>query len=154
MTTATLSETSTDQTTRDRSAIFALIDTMAKAHHDKNSEAFASAFAPDAVICNLAPPLAHHGVDRHEKEAWFATWNGPIQIEPRDFRVTVSENTAVAYGYMRMTGTKIGADQPISFWMRETLILERQDAWKIIHEHTSVPFYMDGSLRPAFDLNP
>ena len=23
-----------------------------------------------------------------------------------------------------------------------------------VHEHTSVPFYMDGSLRPAFDLEP
>jgi len=24
----------------------------------------------------------------------------------------------------------------------------------VVHEHTSVPFYMDASLRPAFDLKP
>jgi ketosteroid isomerase-like protein len=26
--------------------------------------------------------------------------------------------------------------------------------WKVTHEHTSVPFYMDGTDRPAFDLRP
>ena len=26
--------------------------------------------------------------------------------------------------------------------------------WKIAHEHTSVPFYMDGSFRAAVDLEP
>jgi PhnB protein len=39
--------------------------------------------------------------------------------------------------------------------MRVTLYVHRDGrAWRIIHEHTSVPFYMDGSLRPAFDLQP
>jgi ketosteroid isomerase-like protein len=39
--------------------------------------------------------------------------------------------------------------------MRETLCLAREgDGWTIVHEHTSVPFYMDGSNRPAFDLEP
>jgi cyanophycinase-like exopeptidase len=28
------------------------------------------------------------------------------------------------------------------------------DGWKVTHEHTSVPFYMDGTARPAFDLRP
>jgi ketosteroid isomerase-like protein len=56
---------------------------------------------------------------------------------------------------MRMAGSKKGVDQRVTFWMRETLCLSRKaDTWQIMHEHTSVPFYMDGSLRPAFDLNP
>jgi ketosteroid isomerase-like protein len=39
--------------------------------------------------------------------------------------------------------------------MRETVCLHRVDgAWKIVHQHTSVPFYMDATLRPAFDLKP
>jgi ketosteroid isomerase-like protein len=39
--------------------------------------------------------------------------------------------------------------------MRATVSLRRhQGGWQIVHEHTSVPFYMDGSLRPAFDLQP
>jgi PhnB protein len=43
----------------------------------------------------------------------------------------------------------------VNFWMRETLCLARRGSgWRIVHEHTSVPFYMDASLRPAFDLEP
>jgi ketosteroid isomerase-like protein len=38
---------------------------------------------------------------------------------------------------------------------RATLCLLRAGgSWRIVHERTCVPFYMDGSLRPAFDLNP
>ena len=54
-----------------------------------------------------------------------------------------------------MSGNKKGVDHPISFWMRATMCFERVDGkWRIVHEHNSVPFYMDGSLRPAFDLEP
>jgi len=54
-----------------------------------------------------------------------------------------------------MSGTPKAAGRPISFWMRATMCFERIDgAWRFVHEHTSVPFYMDGSLRPAFDLLP
>jgi ketosteroid isomerase-like protein len=54
-----------------------------------------------------------------------------------------------------MSGTKKGAEGPVRFWMRETLCLKRAgESWRIAHEHTSVPFYMDGTLRPAFDLEP
>jgi ketosteroid isomerase-like protein len=43
----------------------------------------------------------------------------------------------------------------VRFWMRATVCLHRErGAWRIGYEHTSVPFYMDGSLRPAFDLKP
>jgi ketosteroid isomerase-like protein len=40
-------------------------------------------------------------------------------------------------------------------WFRVTLGLRRIDGkWLVTHEHSSVPFYMDGSLRAAVDLNP
>jgi ketosteroid isomerase-like protein len=26
--------------------------------------------------------------------------------------------------------------------------------WKVVHEHVSVPFYMDGSFKAAVDLKP
>ena len=38
-------------------------------------------------------------------------------------------------------------------WVRATVGLRKIDGrWKIIHEHASVPFYMDGSYRAAVDL--
>jgi ketosteroid isomerase-like protein len=45
--------------------------------------------------------------------------------------------------------------QHAEWWQRITICLRRIDGiWKIVHEHTSVPFYMDGSYRAATDLKP
>jgi uncharacterized protein (TIGR02246 family) len=151
MSTATLNA----QSTMDEADILALVNSLPKANHDKDAAAFAKPFAPDAAIFNLAPPLVHHGIDLEEKQAWFDSWETPVEIEPRDFKMTVSGDVAFCHGFLHMRGTKKGAERQVSFWMRETVCLERIDgAWRIVHEHTSVPFYMDGSLRPAFDLNP
>ncbi|MGC2299103.1 MAG: nuclear transport factor 2 family protein [Acidobacteriaceae bacterium] len=151
MATATLIDT----TRRDKAAVLDVIAGMAKARYEKNARAIAAPYATDAAIYNLAPPLVHHGIDLAETQAWLDTWDGPITIEPRDFGVTIAGDMAFCHGYMRMQGRKKGADHDVNFWMRETLVLERaRDGWRIVHEHTSVPFYMDGSSRPAFDLEP
>jgi ketosteroid isomerase-like protein len=140
----------------DEAAILAVLDNLSEAHFKKNTSLFAEQFAPAAAIFNLAPPLSHHGVNRSEKQAWFDSWATPITIEPRDFKVNISGDLAFAYGYLHLAGTKKGTESAVSFWMRETLCLQRQGSgeWQIVHEHASVPFYMDGTLRPAFDLQP
>lgn len=153
MATTTWNETS--EQTQDEAAILELIAEMAQARFNKDAAAIAAPYAKDAAIYNLAPPLEHRGIDVAETQAWLETWEGPITVEPRGFHVTVSGDTAVAWGYMRMQGTKIDPPAKPNFWMRETLVLERRGgAWMIVHEHTSVPFYMDASTRPAFDLQP
>jgi ketosteroid isomerase-like protein len=140
---------------RDEVDIRALIESVHRAHHTKDAAAIAAPFAQDAAIFSLAPPLAHRGVEVEEKKAWLDTWEGPIDLEARNLHVTISGHSAFAYGFYRMSGTPKAAGRAISFWMRATICLERnQSAWHIVHEHTSVPFYMDGSLRPAFDLEP
>jgi ketosteroid isomerase-like protein len=140
---------------QDESDIRALIEAAHQAHHDKDAAAIVARYAPGARIFNLAPPLVHQGVNFQEKQAWLDSWEGPIDLESRDFHITVSGDFAFAHGFYRMSGAPKAAGRPISFWMRETLGLEREaGTWKIVHEHTSVPFYMDGSLRPAFDLEP
>ncbi|MGC1872064.1 MAG: nuclear transport factor 2 family protein [Acidobacteriaceae bacterium] len=144
-----------DHATKEKAEILAVIEGMKKARHDKNVRDLAAPYTADAAIFSLAPPLVHRGINIADMQAWLDTWEGPIEITPQDFEVHVSGDLAFCHGYMRMDGLKKGADQPISFWMRETLCLERHDEeWRIVHEHTSVPFYMDGSLRPAFDLQP
>ncbi len=51
-------------------------------------------------------------------------------------------------------GTKEGGEA-VDLWFRNTLCLKRtSDGWRIVREHASVPFYMDGSLRAAVDLTP
>jgi ketosteroid isomerase-like protein len=154
MSPATLSVQSTKYTDEE-AAVLAVIETLRRSHHEKDPFEFAAQFASDAAIFNLAPPLVHHGIDLEEKRAWFDSWATPVEIESRDFNVTVSGDFAFCHGFLHMSGTKRGAELPVNFWMRETLCLQRQGSgWQIVHEHTSVPFYMDASLRPAFDLQP
>jgi ketosteroid isomerase-like protein len=143
------------QTSKDEAAIRALIESIHTAHHNKDAAAIVAPYAPDAVICSLAPPLSHRGMDLQEKKAWLDTWEGPIDFESRDLSITVSGGFAFCHGFYQLSGTPKAAGRPISFWMRATVCLRRDGAaWRIVHEHTSVPFYMDGSLRPAFDLKP
>jgi ketosteroid isomerase-like protein len=144
-----------NQSSNDEAEIRALIASVGKAHHDKDAAAILAPHAQDSVVFNLAPPLAHRGTNLPEKQTWLDTWDGPIELESRDFRIAVSGDLAFAYGFYRMGGKNKYAPKPVEFWMRATLCLARNnDAWQIVHEHTSVPFYMDGSLRPAFDLQP
>ena len=152
MSTATLK----DQSSRDEADIRALIETVHKAHHSKDAAALVAPYARDSVVFDLAPPLSHRGTELRELvEAWLDTWEGPIVRESRDFSITVRGDLAFCHGFYRLSGTIKAGSQPVSFWMRATVCLLREaGAWRITHEHTSVPFYMDGSLRPAFDLNP
>jgi ketosteroid isomerase-like protein len=140
---------------RDELKIRELLESMHRAHHDRNASGITSPYAEDAAVFNLAPPLAHLGRDRAEVQAWLDTWETPIEISARDIEVTVTGDFALAHGFLHMHGTKKGADLPVDFWMRETVCFERRrGTWQIVHEHSSVPFYMDESLRPAFDLKP
>jgi ketosteroid isomerase-like protein len=143
------------QYSRDEADIRALIETVHKAHHSKDAAAIVAPYARAAAVFSLAPPLSHIGMDLEEKKAWLDTWEGPIDLESRDLSITVSGDFAFCHGFYRNSGTPKAAGRPISFWMRATVCLHRDGgAWRIVHEHTSVPFYMDGSLRPAFDLKP
>jgi len=161
MSTATLKDQSSQepssriQSSKSESDIRALIEGVHKAHRDKDAAAIVAPYAQDAVVCDLAPPLSHRGIDLREKQAWLDTWEGPIELESRDLKISVSGDLAFCHGFVRMSGTPKAVGRPISFWMRATVCLRRDAGpWRIIHEHTSVPFYMDGSLRPAFDLEP
>lgn len=155
MATTILRENAAMYATRDEAKIREMLESMHRAHQRKDADAITAGYAPDAEVFNLAPPLTHHGRDREETRAWLDTWATPIEISARDLEITVTGDFAFAHGFLHMHGTKKGAEQAVDFWMRETLCLERRrGAWQIVHEHTSVPFYMDAGTRPAFDLKP
>lgn len=142
-------------TDADKAAIQAVIEAVNQAHHDKDAAAIIAEYTKDAVIADLAPPLTHIGIDPKQKAAWLGTWEGPIERLSHDLRIEVSGDLAVCHGFYRLSGMPKSAGEHVSFWMRATVCLRRiEGRWKIVHEHESVPFYMDGSLRPAFDLEP
>ncbi|MBB3063098.1 YybH family protein [Microbulbifer rhizosphaerae] len=139
--------------TADRTEIEAIFQRLAKAHADRDAGAIVALYAPNAVIYDLAPPLGHRGMERHSVSEWLATWDGPIRIDIRDLELTIDGDLAFATALNRMRGLQGGAEQDL--WFRSTTCFCKADGrWRIIHEHTSVPFYMDGSDQAALDLEP
>lgn len=142
-----------DAKSDDETAIRALIEKQARGIREKDTERALGAFSDTAMIYDLAPPLSH-ALSRADTQAWFDTWRGPIGYELRDLEVAANDGIAFCHGFARLQGTKVdGAESGL--WFRLTLCLRKQDgAWRIVHEHSSVPFAMDGSVRAAVDLQP
>jgi uncharacterized protein (TIGR02246 family) len=139
--------------TTDRTEIEALLQKLSRAHVDHDANAIVEAYAPDAVIYDLAPPLGRCGMNRDTVTAWLATWEGPIQINARDVNLVVDCDLAFVSALFRMRGRRGGEDQDM--WYRTTMCLRKTGGrWRIVCDHTSVPFYMDGSYRAAVDLKP
>lgn len=146
-----------NSTASDDPRIREIIDDRITAIRAKDADGVLRHYAPDLVTFDLAPPLANAGeaaLDRQGLEGWFATWRGPIGLEARDVHVRVGGDIAFARGFYRISGTKTDGERP-NIWVRGTHCFARADGvWKIVHEHMSVPFYMDGSYKAAIDLKP
>ncbi|WP_119303486.1 YybH family protein [Dongia deserti] len=134
-----------------------VIERQAQGIHDKDAKAAVSHYAANAVIFDLAPPLRNASTGPALEQSlndWFATWQGPIGYETRDFSITANDDVAFGHGFVRITGTKVDGEHN-DLWVRQSLGFRKiNGAWKIAHDHTSVPFYMDGSYKAAVDLKP
>ena len=108
MSTATLQP----QSSKEEADIRALVESIHTAHHNKDAGAIVAPYAQDAVVCDLAPPLSHRGMDLQSKRAWLDTWEGPIDRESRDFNITVSGDFAFCHGFYRLSGTPKAAGRP------------------------------------------
>jgi ketosteroid isomerase-like protein len=121
MSTATLkAESPGSQVLKDKADIRRVVQILHEAHHNKDAAAIVAEYAQDAVVFDLAPPLAHHGLDREEKQAWLDSWEGPVDQESRDLNITVAGDFAFCHGFLRLGGMKKGASHAVSFWMRAT----------------------------------
>ena len=68
--------------------------------------------------------------------------------------LTFGPTTGRLVAELHLTGSRTSGEQT-DVWVRQTFCLRRVNgAWRIVHEHASVPFYMDGSYRAAVDLKP
>jgi uncharacterized protein (TIGR02246 family) len=138
--------------TTEKREIAAIIEDWSNAIRDKDANRVRSHLTENIVQFTLAPPLQYKGKQAEDIESWFATWNGPINSEARDIKITASETVAFVRCLVRMTGTKTDG-QKADLWFRQTFGLTKLDGtWKIAHTHASVPFYMDGSFKAAIDL--
>lgn len=105
------------------------------------------------VSYNLAPPLKASG-GKAALAGWFATWHGPIGIEMQGLKIVAGDEAGFAHALIHMSGRKTDGET-IDLWFRQTFGLKySRRGWRIVHEHGSVPYYMDGSLKAAVDLRP
>ncbi len=109
--------------TTDRTEIEGLFQQLAKAHADHNADGIVEAYAPAAVIYDLAPPLGRRGMYRDSVTEWLAGWQGPIQIDARDVSLTVDGDLAFVSAFNRMRGRQGGEDQDM--WFRTTMCLRK-----------------------------
>jgi ketosteroid isomerase-like protein len=141
----------------DEAPIRNLLEKRAAAIRAKDIAGTLSPWTPDVVHYDLPPPLQYVGAEAHNREVlrdWFDSWKGPIGYDLHDFSITAGEGLAYGYGLVHMRGTRTDGEET-DVWVRQTLCLRKVGGvWKIVHEHTSVPFYMDGSYKAAVDLKP
>ena len=141
----------------DEQAIRELIESRADAMRFKNAEAAVQLLADDIVAFEMVPPLATPSAAVTDVQAmadWFAGWEGPIQIEIRDFIVHAEGDVAFAHSLNRLAGTRLGGGQT-DIWMRSTLGFRRiSGEWRIVHGHTSVPFDPADGFKACLHLKP
>ncbi len=85
---------------------------------------------------------------------WQDTWDGDITFEPAHVTITAADTVAFCHCLEHIKGMRTDGELQ-DMWIRSTLGLRNLNgAWKVAHEHNSAPLYMDGSGRPALDLQP
>ncbi|HEU0221170.1 MAG TPA: nuclear transport factor 2 family protein [Paracoccaceae bacterium] len=145
--------TMTDQKTAE-AEIGALLEGWLEAYRAKNAEGVLAHQTGDFVQFSLAPPLISRDADAAGLNRWFATWKGSLGFEIRDLDLTVGGDVAFGHCLTRLSGTTAEGEEA-SLWFRQTLGFRRLGgAWRIAHQHESVPFYMDGSFKASIDLAP
>lgn len=138
----------------DQAAIRAIFGDRTNAMFGKVADLALQHFADDVVTYDLAPPLQTVGTDKVKLQAWFDTWDGPVGWAMGELEVEVSGDIAVARGLGHMMGEKKDGEKA-DLWVRCTVVFgKRGGIWKITHQHTSVPFLMDGSFKAATNLKP
>jgi PhnB protein len=142
--------------TTDEAQLRAIVEDYGEGLRTKDVERCVSHYTDDVVQFNLAPPLEFRGKETVKKNLgeWFNTFSGPIEFDTEKLELSTGTDTAFAYCFNRIGGTKKTGPSK-EHWVRVTIGFQKTDGqWLVNHEHVSVPFYMDGSFRAAVDLKP
>ena len=119
-----------------------LLEHRAAATRARDADGATAAFAPDVLTFDVVNPMQHVGAEsvRPRTEQWFSSFRGPIGYEMRDVSIAAGDDVAFAHLLYRVSGTLASGDE-LGMWNRATFCFQKIDgAWKIVHEHDSVPF--------------
>ena len=139
---------------RAESQIREIIQNRVDSTRAKDAKNATQHFAEDAVIFDVVDPLHHHGTTAALQRArdWFSTFDGPIGFDIDEIQLTVGEGAAFSSSLNHVRGTT--ASGVLDMWWRCTMCYGIVDgAWKIVHEHNSVPFD-PATGKASLDLHP
>lgn len=117
-----------------------------------DADALLALYANDAQIFDMMEPFERHGWEsgREMIEAWLGEPGTTQDCAIEDLDLTENGDLAVARAAVRY-GVTMADGRHHTMWNRATWALRRIDgAWKIIHEHTSVPLANE-DMQPMFE---
>lgn len=126
-----------------------LIEGRVAAVAAKDVEGMAGQFAEDVSLFDAVGPLRDRGADveRARLQTWFGGYCTEIGLRIRDLEVVADGSVAFAHYLFQVEGTLRDGTE-VAMWVRSTVgFRELSDCWKIVHEHSSVPF--DGATGEA-----
>ncbi len=147
---------SKERSTGNEAEIRAIIEDYGEGLKNRDADRCVAHYADDILQFDLAPPLEYRGKETARKHLseWFKTFSSPIELEISGLTISAGADTAFAHVLNHISGTSTNG-QKNDHWVRVTIGFRKTDGkWLVTHEHVSVPFYMDGSLRAALDLKP
>jgi ketosteroid isomerase-like protein len=122
-----------------------VIEQMALAVRTANVEALINLCAPEIATFDMVPPLRHDGREALRK-LWaqaLEPFERPLDYEINQLEIIVGSDVAICRSLNRFGGKRKDGEEVVS-WLCATIGLRKIDGyWKIVHEHTSVPFDMN-----------
>ena len=120
----------------------------------KDVDRASAGFSSDVVIFDVVGTLRRRGAQsaRERAREWFSSFDRRIDFEVAELDLTVGDGVAFSSALNHVRGTtEAGA---LDMWWRCTTCYREVDgAWKIVHEHNSVPFD-PATGKPSLDLRP
>ncbi len=131
------------------------IERRAEAVRSKNLETAAACISFDVILFDVVDQLQYGGADELTKRArqWFSSFEGPIGFEMRQLQVTTCQNMGFSHSLNRVNATRIDGQKLEMWWRSTTCYSKTEGAWKVTHEHNSVPFNPETG-KATLDLEP
>jgi uncharacterized protein (TIGR02246 family) len=118
---------------------------LTEAARERDIDRAMACYAPDVEVFHPVSGLEQSGVDalRKAAELWFAKFAGPVHREVLDLRLRVDESVAFGHALVRTRATLVDGGTLDTTARVTTGYRAAGDRWRIVHQHTSVPFSGD-----------
>ena len=133
---------STSDPSSDEIQIRQLLDEWRSALCARDLDRLMTHYSAEVVFFDAVPPYQHRGAAAYRAtwEAMFGFLPPKIASEVSEVEIQTSGDLATMHCLQRITNAETG-EAATCGWVRVSVIYQRQEgAWKVIHEHVSVPF--------------